>query len=673
MKKPKVFLTGGDDIGWAVDEDLKLTRRAIESIVDLVDLKECEVVHSAWWSGLMMLPQEQLIGKRIICHVPGEPYRYFTMPEHRRMVPIVGRWITPTSRAHREMKEVGIESTLIPYLVDVETFKPLRPDAHELSLLRKKWELPTDSYLIGSFQRDSEGSDLKRPKLVKGPDILLEILAALQRLGLKFHLVLAGPRRHWLMNAARDRGIPFTYIGQPVETDDLDRNPLSRDVLNLLYNLVDLYVVASRSEGGPHAILEAAASRCKIISTPVGLAEDLLDHACIFKTPPDAVDLIKNDIQENSLAGTLAHHYKRVYGNHRPESAVDSFLDLYKEIDSVPKLGSGRGGSPVQGIDTEAHVEKPSLGQSKSRSDTLTVGLWHTFFEPPYGGGNQFMLALRKALLRRGIDVRENELSEGIDAFILNSIHFDVDRFLEFSRKHKINVIHRIDGPIYLIRGYDREKDELCYRLNTQFASATVLQSAWCYQHIVETGYQPVMPVVVHNAIDSEIFHPVGRVPFDRDRKVSLISTSWSNNPRKGGPTYKWIEEHLDWNRYEYTFVGNVSEAFTRVRHIPPVSSKELAEILRNHDIYITASQNDPCSNALIEAMACGLPALYLNDGGHPELVGHGGLPFDRESDILPQLDKIVNNYEMYQALIAVSRMDDVAEKYLSLIRDVVQ
>ena len=283
------------------------------------------------------------------------------------------------------------------------------------------------------------------------------------------------------------------------------------------------------------------------------------------------------------------------------------------------------------------------------------------------------MLALRKALLKRGVNVRENELSENIDAFILNSIHFDVERFLEFSQKHKLNVIHRIDGPIYLIRGYDREKDELCYQLNAQFASATVLQSAWCYRHIVKMGYRPLTPVVIHNAVDSEIFHAIGRPTFDTNRKIRLISSSWSNNPRKGGPIYKWIEEHLDWDRYEYTFVGNVSEEFTRAKHIPPVSSEELAEILRRHDIYITASQNDPCSNALIEAMACGLPALYLNDGGHPELVGYGGLPFESESEILPQLDKLADNYHMYQSLIAVSNIDEVADKYLTLIREVVQ
>ncbi|MFH1634449.1 MAG: glycosyltransferase family 1 protein, partial [Chloroflexota bacterium] len=80
---------------------------------------------------------------------------------------------------------------------------------------------------------------------------------------------------------------------------------------------------------------------------------------------------------------------------------------------------------------------------------------------------------------------------------------------------------------------------------------------------------------------------------------------------------------------------------------------------------------NDPCSNALIEALACGLPALYLNDGGHPELVGFGGLPFDNTNEVLPQLDVLVENYEMYQNLIVVSSIDDVTKDYLTLFEHI--
>jgi len=313
------------------------------------------------------------------------------------------------------------------------------------------------------------------------------------------------------------------------------------------------------------------------------------------------------------------------------------------------------------------------VNAGKSDDKTLTIGLWHNFFKPPYGGGNQFMMALRKGLNGLGVKTRENEITPEIDAYILNSVQFDVDLFLTYQRDHILNVIHRIDGPIYLIRGFDREKDELCFDLNNRFASATVLQSEWTYQRIIEMGYHPVKPVIIHNAVDGDIFHPQGRVPFDRDRKVRLISTSWSNNPRKGGPVYKWIDEHLDWERFEYSFVGNVSEDFRRIRRIPPVPSEDLAEMLRAHDIFITASRNDPCSNALIEALACGLPALYMNDGGHPELVEMGGLPFTREEEILGQLDALVENYETFQNLIAVPSLESVAEKYLAVAEEIVQ
>ena len=42
--------------------------------------------------------------------------------------------------------------------------------------LRKEFNFSDNDFLIGSFQRDTEYYDLKSPKLIKGPDRLLEIL-----------------------------------------------------------------------------------------------------------------------------------------------------------------------------------------------------------------------------------------------------------------------------------------------------------------------------------------------------------------------------------------------------------------------------------------------------------------------------------------------------------------
>jgi glycosyltransferase involved in cell wall biosynthesis len=442
----------------------------------------------------------------------------------------------------------------------------------------------------------------------------------------------------------------------------------------------------------------------------VGIAPDLLDPACLYRYPYEAVATILADIRGGSLAETVDANARQAQTAYVPEAAARLFHQLYGHWQAWPAYRGPQAAavdSPVRAeqfrprptgwkqrikyqlrrnpvvarlwrtvirpqLDRRRRAALRAPAQTSSRpgqAPAFTAGLWHDFRPPPYGGGNQFMLALRAALLAQNVQVVDNQVGAGIDAYLLNSVQFDVESFAELQAKQPLAIVHRIDGPIFLVRGKDREQDDLCFHLNACLASATVLQSYWTYQRTLELGYRPVNPIVVHNAVDPAIFHARGRIAFSRDRKIRLISSSWSDNPRKGGPLYKWIEQHLDWDRFDYTFVGRASEQFQRIRTVEPVPSADLADLLRQHDIYITASQNDPCSNALIEALACGLPALYLDDGGHPELVGQGGLPFQGPGDVLAQLDRLVEHYAAFQNLIAVPPMDDIARRYLMLLQ----
>ena len=52
--------------------------------------------------------------------------------------------------------------------------------------------------------------------------------------------------------------------------------------LNKLYNTLDLYLVTSRYEGGPQAILECGITRTPILSTRVGIAPEILHEKSIF-------------------------------------------------------------------------------------------------------------------------------------------------------------------------------------------------------------------------------------------------------------------------------------------------------------------------------------------------------------------------------------------------------
>jgi glycosyltransferase involved in cell wall biosynthesis len=295
------------------------------------------------------------------------------------------------------------------------------------------------------------------------------------------------------------------------------------------------------------------------------------------------------------------------------------------------------------------------------------VSFFHEFRPPPTGGGQQFLRALWSDLQRRGLKLENNTISHTTRACLFNSYNFDFER-LRGLRRVGCRMVHRVDGPMSVYRGWDNGSDERIWQINQEIADVTVFQSRYSLQKHVELGMTFKSPCVIMNAADPQIFHPRGRISFDRQRKTRLISSSWSNNPNKGAATYKWIEDHLDWDRYEYTFVGCSPVQFERIRMLPPVTSTELACLLRQSDVFITASRNDPCSNALIEALSCGLPAIYLESGGHPEIVKEAGFGFLDESDIPSLLDRLVDEYEDRRARISLPTLTEVADHYLAIM-----
>lgn len=61
------------------------------------------------------------------------------------------------------------------------------------------------------------------------------------------------------------------------------------------------------------------------------------------------------------------------------------------------------------------------------------------------------------------------------------------------------------------------------------------------------------------------------------------------------------------------------------VEMLPPFTQREAPDIFRSGHIFVHPKLNDPCPGIVIEAMACGLPVVYSNSGGTPELVGPMG------------------------------------------------
>lgn len=141
------------------------------------------------------------------------------------------------------------------------------------------------AYLIGSFQRDTEGSDLKSPKREKGPDIFCDYVQQLHKEALQWapHVILAGWRRQYVIGRLEAAGVPYTYFEHATP-----------EVINDLYSILDLYPVTSRCEGGPQALIECGLLGVPVISRSVGIAEQVLPPSAINNDVRSAVPAVPN-------------------------------------------------------------------------------------------------------------------------------------------------------------------------------------------------------------------------------------------------------------------------------------------------------------------------------------------------------------------------------------------
>ncbi len=318
----------------------------------------------------------------------------------------------------------------------------------------------------------------------------------------------------------------------------------------------------------------------------------------------------------------------------------------------------------VKGLVRRVKTERDWIASRRDRSD---LAVFHEFHPPPYGGGNQFLIALVQELERRGLRVETNRVSGHTPACLYNSFNFEFPRLRRFVRSG-VRMVHRVDGPVGVYRGFEDGTDLRIAAING-LADVTILQSKFSLEKHAELGLALRNPIVIHNAVDPAIFHPPEiREPLG-GRRVRVIATSWSGNPRKGADVLAWLDQNLDFDSFELTFAGNTEQSFANIRVVGPLPSAPLADLLRSHDAYLAASRDDPCSNALLEGLACGLPAAFLQSGGHPELVRDGGIGFNDAEELPAVFGRLGDELDERRARIRVPSLTEVADQYVEALR----
>jgi glycosyltransferase involved in cell wall biosynthesis len=299
----------------------------------------------------------------------------------------------------------------------------------------------------------------------------------------------------------------------------------------------------------------------------------------------------------------------------------------------------------------------------------MRVHILYEIKDGPWGGGNQFLKSLKKYFQSRG--VYEDDLTKA-DAILFNSHqHLEEVSKAKFRRLRTV-FIHRIDGPTKLYNKASDRRDDIVSAANRYMADATVFQSNWSRKQNYQMGLsRSNINTVISNAPDATIFNRHSRAEFTRGRKTRLVAASWSPNWNKGFAAYQWLDENLDFDKYEMKFIGKTPIEFKNIRYVQPVPSKDVAAFLKQSDIFIFASAVEACSNCLLEALHCGLPVVGINQSSTPELIAKGGEVFDRPQQIPELLEKIENRYAKYQAAISNPSIDQVGKQYYDFINEV--
>ena len=267
MRRGRLFVVG-DRLGWSIDDDrtrLVATAHRLGYGVGsnaLLRFRRRQAVFQHNHFNVLQprwLDTSHRLGLSYFHGRPGTP----GYPEFDRAYEALRAYAMRVDRVqvtHTEMHELVVGAGVpaervfkIPIGIDLEHF-PLGAPRQ------------TEKFVIGSFVKDGVGmAEGLEPKLLKGPDTFVAVVARVRERVPNLSVHLTGPARGYVRRALDELGIPYRHV-----------LATTRRELGRAYQDVDVCLVASRQEGGPKSVLEAMASGVPVVSTRVGQAAELI-------------------------------------------------------------------------------------------------------------------------------------------------------------------------------------------------------------------------------------------------------------------------------------------------------------------------------------------------------------------------------------------------------------
>jgi glycosyltransferase involved in cell wall biosynthesis len=249
------------------------------------------------------------------------------------------------------------------------------------------------------------------------------------------------------------------------------------------------------------------------------------------------------------------------------------------------------------------------------------------------------------------------------------------------------------DTPGYNVRlGLDYKLLAGLFRRIWSSASAVVANSRGLRQLALQ--FMPTLEIsVIPNGVDTERFCPAENKVVGKQVKLLTVSRLISRKridliiETVGRLRTKGLDVTLniagEGNLLsELTQLVNGLKITDSVSFLGRISPDRMPAVYRDNDIFVMSSQHEGMSNAILEAMASGLPIVTTRCEGVNELVNGNGVVVEQENPtaIAEAVEKLVSDVSLYGKMCAASRekatgltWSSVASQYTRLYELVLQ
>jgi L-malate glycosyltransferase len=243
---------------------------------------------------------------------------------HRDLTPEYGKLLRWTDRRvdgivvnceylkQHLIQDEGVRESLVqvcPNGIDLERFHPapaVRPDS-----------LPPGAFVIGTVS-------MLRPEKDLATLIQAFALVRPQLPAMKLVIVGSGPERERIQQCAREAGVAEDFVWKAA----------TADIPAWLRN-IDIFVLPSRSEAFPNAVMEAMACRCAVVASNVGGVPELVQDAAtglLFQPgrPAELAAALRRLMENPELRQTLAAAGERFVREHLSRQAsAERMAEIY--------------------------------------------------------------------------------------------------------------------------------------------------------------------------------------------------------------------------------------------------------------------------------------------------------------------------------------------------------